>query len=98
MGLHWALRFGCVAWEDGVSPGRALGRHLSPSLGVLFPPLHPFPMAFTPYRNLENVQTDKTPGFIPEVLALLRICASKVSIAIVTTPIPSAGRADMGAG
>lgn len=38
MGLHWALRFGCVAWEDGVSPGHALGRHLSPSLGVLFPP------------------------------------------------------------
>ncbi|OXB73991.1 UNVERIFIED_CONTAM: hypothetical protein H355_008850 [Colinus virginianus] len=29
-------------------------------------------------RNLENVQTDKTPGFIPEVLALLRICASKL--------------------
>ncbi|XP_072184341.1 neurobeachin-like protein 2 isoform X1 [Excalfactoria chinensis] len=29
-------------------------------------------------RNLENVQTDKTPGFIPEVLALLRICANKL--------------------
>ncbi|KAM6088833.1 neurobeachin-like protein 2 [Chlamydotis macqueenii] len=29
-------------------------------------------------RNLENIQADKTPGFIPEVLKLLRVCASKL--------------------
>lgn len=34
-----------------------------------------------PCRNLENIQADKTPGFIPEVLKLLRVCASKVSSA-----------------
>ncbi|XP_009473635.1 PREDICTED: neurobeachin-like protein 2 [Nipponia nippon] len=31
-----------------------------------------------PRRNLENIQVDKTPGFIPEVLKLLRVCASKL--------------------
>ncbi|NXP08041.1 NBEL2 protein, partial [Thinocorus orbignyianus] len=30
-------------------------------------------------RNLENIQADKTPGFIPEVLKLLRVCGNKVS-------------------
>ncbi|KAK4826633.1 hypothetical protein QYF61_010561 [Mycteria americana] len=29
-------------------------------------------------RNLENIQRDKTPGFIPEALTLLRVCASKL--------------------
>ncbi|KAM6339007.1 LOW QUALITY PROTEIN: neurobeachin-like protein 2 [Podargus strigoides] len=29
-------------------------------------------------RNLENIQADKTPGFIPEVLKLLRVCAAKL--------------------
>ncbi|XP_065523059.1 neurobeachin-like protein 2 isoform X4 [Lathamus discolor] len=29
-------------------------------------------------RNLENIQADKTPGFIPEVLKLLRVCAIKL--------------------
>ncbi|NXA09748.1 NBEL2 protein, partial [Sapayoa aenigma] len=29
-------------------------------------------------RNLENIQADKSPGFIPEVLKLLRVCGDKL--------------------
>ncbi|XP_064018491.1 LOW QUALITY PROTEIN: neurobeachin-like protein 2 [Pogoniulus pusillus] len=29
-------------------------------------------------RNPENIQADKTPGFIPEVLKFLRVCATKL--------------------
>ncbi|XP_064361708.1 neurobeachin-like protein 2 isoform X1 [Dromaius novaehollandiae] len=32
-------------------------------------------------RNLENVQSDKTPGFVPEVLGLLRACTPKLQSA-----------------
>lgn len=43
------------------------------------PPIfYPSPPAPPLCRNLENIQADKPPGFIPEVLKLLRVCASKV--------------------
>lgn len=44
-------------------------------LNVLYP--SSYPPTFC--RNLENIQADKTPGFIPEVLKLLRVCAIKVT-------------------
>ncbi|XP_025945583.1 neurobeachin-like protein 2 isoform X1 [Apteryx rowi] len=67
---------------------QALGQQLSQcaaQLGRREPPAAPLGQALLLLkffiivsRNLENIRSDKTPGFVPEVLSLLRACARQL--------------------